>query len=132
MPPKILVLFLLPLAAALAIAIAGRPPRESLKILAIVIPFPAFGALEAGFTIPPSYLILFAILVGVVARGEYLRPISFSGKTIAVFLGIAVLATVAAVWRPALPPVSLSESMQFRAGCNSARDRGAARCNWPC
>jgi len=113
---SLVVLFLFPLALALGIAIAGKPPRQSLKILAVVIPFQAFGALEAGFTIPPGYLVLFVILVGILARGEFLFFTSPGGKSIAIFLGIAVFATVAAIWGPALPQVAFSESMQYRAG----------------
>jgi hypothetical protein len=116
MPHSLLALFVFPLALAAAIIIAGKPPRESLKILAIVIPFQAFGAIEAGFTIPPAYLVLFTILVGIAARGEFLSTGAPGGKRIALYLGIAVFATVIAAIGPGFSRAGLDATMQYRAG----------------
>ena len=110
------VLFFLPLIAALGIAVAGMPPRHSLKVLAAVIPLQAFGAVEAGFTITPGYLVLSAILIGVLARGDVFVLESSSSKRAAIFLGIAVAATIIAVGSSSLPQTVLSEKMQYRAG----------------
>ncbi|MFC1476293.1 O-antigen ligase family protein, partial [Candidatus Zixiibacteriota bacterium] len=116
MPHSVLLLCLFPLVLAAAIIIAGRRPQDSLKILVIVIPFQAFGAIEAGFTIPPAYLVLFTILMGVVARGEFLSTKAPGGKRIALYLGIAVLATVLAAFGPALSREGLDVTMRYRAG----------------
>lgn len=116
MPHSVLVLCLFPLALAAALVIAGKQPRESLKILAVVLPFQAFGALEAGFTIPPAYLVLFTILIGVVARGDFLSTNAPGGKRIAVYLGIAVLVTVIAAMGPSFSRTDLDVTMHYRAG----------------
>jgi multisubunit Na+/H+ antiporter MnhF subunit len=116
MPSALLALCVLPLALAAAILIAGRPPLESLKILAIVVPFQAFGAIEAGFTIPPAYLVLFTILAGIAARGEFLSAHAPGGRQILIYLGIAVATTILAAFGPSLVPSGLDTTMQYRAG----------------
>jgi len=111
-----MIIFLFPLALAAAIIISVKRPEDSLKILAVVIPFQAFGAMEAGFTIPPAYWVLLLILVGILARGEFFALQRLGAKAAAVFLGVALIATIVANGAPSLPELELSRSMHLRAG----------------
>jgi len=116
MSQEFLALCTLPLALAVAIIIATQPPHKSLAVLAVVLPLQAFGAIEAGFTIPPAYLVLFAILVGIAARGESLTTASPGARWILAYLAVAVLATVLAVFGPSFSTTGLHTTMHYRAG----------------
>jgi hypothetical protein len=117
MPPlSVLALFALPLAAAIGIALISRTTVAGLIILTALIPFEAFGAIEAGFTIPPSYLMLIVVIIGSVVRGERIRFDWPGSKAVAAYCTIAAVATiVAAAAYGSSTSVSFTEAMGLRA-----------------
>lgn len=115
-PHMILAISFLPLLAVLAMAIVFRSTYDNLKLLAVVLPLQAFGAIEAGFTIPPYYIIFVIILLGFFIKGK-VPSASYPGcKPIVVFWVIAILATIIAVWGSPLETMSFDRSMSVRAG----------------
>jgi len=115
-PPVILAISLLPLLAVLAMAIIFRSTFDNLKLLAVVLPLQAFGAIEAGFTIPPYYIILVIIIFSLLIKGE-LPSGGYPGcKPIIVFWMLAILATVIAAWGPPPEAISFDQTMSARAG----------------
>ncbi len=116
MPGSYFALSMFPLALALGIYVASRPPKQSLLFLTAVLPFEAFGVIEAGFTVPPAYLVLFAILGGLIARGD--SGLGTAGRTgsVKTYLAIATVTTLFAFGTTVLPQVDLSANMQYRAG----------------
>jgi len=115
-PAVIIGMSLVPFAAALAIAIIGRPTLNSLRLLVMVIPLQAFGAIEAGFTIPWSYLVLLFILIGVALKGEYITTRFPGGRLVLLYWTIALIATVAGYLFVQNISVNLSDTMRYRAG----------------
>jgi len=115
-PNLILTAAFIPLLCAATIFICTGSTRNSMKAFIILIPLQAFGALEAGFTIPPSYLLLLCLIIGIIAKGE-LKPANAPGsRLVLAYLGIAVVSTVvAAVWLNT-PSVQFDEWMRYRAG----------------
>ncbi len=115
-PTVVLGLGLAPLVAALAIAIVGRPTFKNLQWLIVVIPLQAFGAIEVGFTIPWSYLMLLFILIGVLIKGEYITSRFPGGRIVILYWTIALIATVAGYFFVQSVSATLSDTMRFRAG----------------
>lgn len=115
-PPVILAISLLPLLTVLAMAIVFRSTFDNLKLLAIALPLQAFGAIEAGFTIPPYYIILVIIILSLLIKGK-LPSAGYPGcKPIIVFWVLAMLATVIAVWGAPPEAIDFDRSMSARAG----------------
>ncbi|MBU1317942.1 MAG: O-antigen ligase family protein [candidate division Zixibacteria bacterium] len=110
---------LLPLGLVLTIVVATRTTFDNLKIFAVLMPLQAFATLEAGFSIPPIYVFLVLILIGVAMKGEPILTDSPGSKPLMWFLAIAVLSTIAAAIWIKLPAVQFDNWMRFRA--SSAR-----------
>jgi hypothetical protein len=116
-PTHLIPLFALPLLAALAIAIVGRSTIKGLMLLVALIPLEAFAAIEVGFTIPPSYVILVVILFGSLLKGEAPSIDLPEAKPVIVYLAIAIAATlVAALSGVHLPSVDFDSTVRFRSG----------------
>jgi O-antigen ligase len=113
----LILLFLLPLLAALALSIIGRSTAKGLVLLTAVIPLEAFATIEAGFTIPPSYVLLVILLIGSIFKGESLS-IRFPGaRPVLAYLGIAVIATALAFSGAVdIPAMQFDRAARFRAG----------------
>jgi hypothetical protein len=112
----ILAISLLPLLAVLAMAIVFRSTYDNLRLLVVVLPLQAFGAIEAGFTIPPYYVIFVIILFSLLIKGK-VPSAGYPGcKPIIVFWVFAILATMIAVWGSPLETMSFDRSMSARAG----------------
>lgn len=109
-------LALAPLVLTISLVIIGRPVYNSLKLLVILLPFQAFGAIEAGFTIPPVYLLLVLIIVGIVLKGELLSLKSTGSKAIIFYCAVALLASFVAFVQGGVGSDFISENMRYRAG----------------
>jgi hypothetical protein len=114
--PVILAISLLPLLTVLAMAIVFRSTFDNLKLLAIALPLQAFGAVEAGFTIPPYYIILVIIIFSLLIKGELLSAGHPGCKPVIAFLVLAIVVTVIAAWGPPPETVDFDRTMAARAG----------------
>jgi O-antigen ligase len=111
-----LALSLLPFAMAAAIIAIGRPTQSNLKLLAVLLPLEAFASIEAGFTIPLSYLLLVTILLATFLRGES-WPAGYPGcKLILIYWGVVIVSTAIAAVGPSLGVFQIDENMTTRAG----------------
>lgn len=93
----------------------GKSTRESLNLFAIFVPIQAFAVIEAGFTIPPIYLLLMLILSGVYLRGDRLSADFPGGKLVVAYLATAVVSTIYAAVFVDPPDVHFADWMRFRA-----------------
>jgi len=105
----------MPLALTAVLAFFGKSVRESLTLFAILIPIQAFAVIEAGFTIPPIYILLFLILSGVFLRGDRLSMDFPGGRLVVAYLAVVVISTVYAAVFVDPPQIQFSEWMRFRA-----------------
>lgn len=112
----LMVIALVPVSLVVVMFVAGRSTLDNLKIFAVLMPLQAFATLEAGFTIPPVYVFLVLMVFGVVLRGESMTAHPPGSKWLLLYLGIAVVATVAAALWLELPAVQMDRWLRFRAG----------------
>lgn len=115
-PTMLIGIALIPFAVVLAMAVCGRPTMSGLKLLIVVMPLQAFGAIEAGFTIPWSYLVMLFILAGIMMRGEFISCRDIGCKAIVVYWSIALVATAIGYLGAEAISTPLAENMRFRAG----------------
>jgi len=112
----ILAVSLLPLGMTSMLAIAKRPVDLNLKLFAILVPLQAFGAIEVGFSIPPIYLFLVCMLLGVLARGDRLNLGASGSKWLLAYIGVVIVSTAYAKFYIQPPQVELDVAMRHRGG----------------
>ena len=114
--PLLVALAFLPLAIAAVLAVIGRPVYDSIKLLVVLLPFQAFGAIEAGFTIPPVYVLLVLIMLAIFFKGESLNFRTAGSGAVVFYSAFALFSTLMAFMQGDLSGDFINENMRYRAG----------------
>lgn len=117
MTPEILTaLFLAPFLIGTVIVLIGRPVESNIKLLIVLLPLQAFAAIEIGFTVTLSYLMLLAIIISILFKGDRLSVPKIGGKFIITYWSVALLATLLSQFDSSSVTTIVNDNMRYRAG----------------